>query len=256
MPVSERTAGMDADRRWQGAADDYARFRPGYPDALVDWVLAEAAVRPGERVADVGCGTGIFTRRLAARGLAVVGVDPSRDMLARAHAEGGAQYLRASASASGLAGASVALVTVAQAFHWFPLDEALAELARVLRPGGHVAAVWNLRGQGAFMDAYDAVLRRFSSDYGVLETWEETLERLRGHPRVRAARSAEFANAQRFELEGLRGRAWSSSYVRLGVADRAGFDEALAQLFATHARDGTLAFPYRSVALVFGLNAA
>jgi ubiquinone/menaquinone biosynthesis C-methylase UbiE len=257
VPVSEaaRASGLEAERRWKGAAEVYARFRPGYPDALLDWLVAQAAVRPGDRVADVGCGTGIFTRLLAARGLAVVGVDPSRDMLARARAEGGPPYLRASASATGLATASVSLVSVAQAFHWFPLDEALAELTRVLQPGGHVAAVWNLRGQGAFMDEYDAVLRRFSSTYGVVESWEETLERLRAHPRARSARSAEFASGQRFDLEGLRGRAWSSSYVRHGVTDRAGFDEALARLFAAHARDGTLAFPYRSVALVFTLGA-
>ena len=255
--MSEARGGrLDAASRWRGAAEVYASFRPGYPAALVDFVLAEAAVGPGDPVADLGCGTGIFTRLLAARGLAVVGVDASPDMLARARSEGGARYLRATATASGLAGASVSLLTAAQAFHWFPLDEALDEAARVLRPGGAVAAVWNLRGQGAFMDDYDAVLRRFSSSYGVVESWEETLERLRAHPRVRSPRSAAFASAQRFTLEGLRGRAWSSSYVRHGVADRAGFDEALAGLFAGYARDGTLEFPYRSVALVFGLGAA
>jgi len=68
--------------RFSGAAAGYARFRPGYPEALVDWVVAESAVREGDRVVDVGCGTGILTRMLARRGFDVVGIDPNEDMLA------------------------------------------------------------------------------------------------------------------------------------------------------------------------------
>jgi SAM-dependent methyltransferase len=70
---------VDPRQRFAGAASGYARFRPSYPDALVDRVLAESGARPGDRVADVGCGTGIFTRLLAARGLDAVGVDPNED---------------------------------------------------------------------------------------------------------------------------------------------------------------------------------
>lgn len=246
---------MDPRRRFRGAAEIYARYRPGYPAELVDGVLAEAGVRTGDRVADVGCGTGIFTRLLAARGLKVVGVDPARDMLARARAAGGgATYVGGEASATGLRGASVALVTVAQAFHWFDHDTALEEFRRILRPGGHVAAIWNLRGQGAFMDAYDGLLRRFSREYAVVESWDAALERLRRHPRVRAAREVRASHAQRFDFEGLHGRAWSSSYVRHGVSDPAGFDAALRRLFDSHAVGGEIEFPYRTEALVFRLD--
>ncbi len=66
----------DPRHRFSGAAAGYARFRPGYPDALVDRVVTEAGVKSGDPVADVGCGTGIFTRMLAARGLEVTGIDP------------------------------------------------------------------------------------------------------------------------------------------------------------------------------------
>lgn len=246
---------VDPRERFSGAASGYARHRPSYPDATVDWVVAEAGLRPGERVADVGCGTGILTRRLAERGLAVLGIDPNEDMLAEARASGGgAEYRRGEAAATGLADGSVALVTVAQAFHWFDADAALAEFHRVLRPGGHAAALWNLRAESRFMAAYDALLRRYSSEYGVVESWEATLARLRAHARVEAPREHQAPNAQRFDLEGLRGRAWSSSYVSRGVRDRAGFDAALAALFDRHARDGAVEFPYRTVALVFRIG--
>lgn len=245
-------ANVDPRERFAGAASGYARFRPSYPDALVDWVLEAAAVRSGDRVADIGCGTGILTRLLAARGLDVVGLDPNEEMLAEARAAGGpAQYRRGEAAATGLGDASVALVTVAQAFHWFEVDDALAEFHRVLRPAGHVAAIWNLRAEGAFMAAYDVLLRRFSQEYSALESWEQSLEGLRRHPRVESPREREEPNVQRFGFEGLHGRAWSSSYVFRGVRDREGFDTALRALFDAHVRDGTLDFPHRTVGLVF-----
>jgi ubiquinone/menaquinone biosynthesis C-methylase UbiE len=245
---------VDPRERFRGAAEGYARFRPAYPEALVDWVLAEAAVRSGDRVADVGCGTGICTRMLAARGLDVVGVDPNEDMLAEARAAGGGEYRLAEAAATGLPDASVALVTVAQAFHWFDLDPALAEFARILRPSGQVAALYNLRGETPFMTEYEAILRRFSPEYGILDRWEAALDRLRRHRRVVAPREREMPNAQTFDFEGLHGRAWSSSYVFRGVTDREGFDAALRALFDRHARGGAVEFPYRSLALVFGLS--
>jgi SAM-dependent methyltransferase len=173
-------------------------------------------------------------------------------MLAEARAAGGAaRYRRGEAEATGLADASVALVTVAQAFHWFDAERALAEFHRLLRPEGHVATVWNLRGHGPFMADYEDLLRRFCREYRVLEGWEESLDRLRRHGRVVSPREIEAGNAQVFDFEGLHGRAWSSSYVIHGVEDREGFDAGLRELFDAHARSGRVEFPYRSVALVF-----
>jgi SAM-dependent methyltransferase len=206
-------------------------------------------------VADVGCGTGILTRVLAERGLDVVGIDPNQDMLAEARAAGGtAEYRCGEAAATGLDQGSVALVTVAQAFHWFDADRALAEFGRVLLPSGLVAVIWNLRAESPFMAEYQAILLRFSSEYSVVESWATTLERLRAHPQVERPRSFEAPNAQLFDFDGLHGRAWSSSYVFRAVKDREGFDAALRALFNAHARDGILEFPYRTVALLFGVR--
>jgi SAM-dependent methyltransferase len=243
----------DPRRRFTGAGGSYARYRPGYPAPLVDWLLERARVGPGEPVADVGCGTGIFTRLLAARGVDVVGIDPNQDMLAQAIAAGGARYRLAEAAASGFDSHSLALVTVAQAFHWLDRDPALDEFGRILRPGARVAAVYNLRGESGFMDAYDALLRAFSDRYGVVDSWEDTLAALRADPRTCDHEEWHGPSAQRFDFEGLRGRAWTSSYVFQGVHDGAGFDRALRKLFDAHAEGGTIEFPYRSLALLFRL---
>jgi SAM-dependent methyltransferase len=248
---------IDPRERFAGVASTYARCRPSYPPALVDWVLTEARVRCGDRAADVGCGTGILTRLLAERGLEVVGIDPNEDMLAEARAGGGpAEYRLGEAAATGLEDASLALVAVAQAFHWFDADRALAEFHRVLKPGGHVAVIWNVRGSSPFMAGYEAALRRFSPEYPAIQGGDEALARLREHPRVADPRQREVPNGQVFDLDGLLGRAWSSSYVHRGVEDREGFDAALRALFDTHARGGVVEFPYRTVALIFRVRAS
>jgi SAM-dependent methyltransferase len=205
----------------------------------------------GARVADVGCGTGISTRLLALRGYDVVGLDPNQEMLSEARREGGARYLRGEAAATGLPAASVDLVTAAQAFHWFDVGTALREFRRVLAPGGACAAFWNLRGQGPFMDAYDALLRAHATEYEVLLKPRQTIAALRARPEVADARLAEFPNAQRLDRDGLFGRAYSSSYVVHGLRDREGFDRSLERLFSRHAVSGEVEFPYVCVALLW-----
>jgi SAM-dependent methyltransferase len=121
-------------------AEEYARWRPAYPDAAVDWLLPAGATW----VADVGAGTGKLTGSLLARGLAVDAVEPDPAMLAvlrRLHP--GATGHLAGAGELPLPDASVDAVLVAQAWHWFPLEQAVAEVRRVLRPGGQLGLIWN-----------------------------------------------------------------------------------------------------------------
>jgi SAM-dependent methyltransferase len=122
---------------------DYERGRPGYPDEAVDWILAETAPHA---VVDVGAGTGKFTASLVARGLAVTAVDPDATMLEKLRANlPGVAALAGSAESIPVPDASADLVTFAQAWHWVDAPAASVEVARVLRPGGALALVWNIR---------------------------------------------------------------------------------------------------------------
>jgi ubiquinone/menaquinone biosynthesis C-methylase UbiE len=246
----------DSRERFTGAAGLYERHRPSYPEALLDWIAEATGVRPPAPVADLGCGTGISTRLLAARGYDVVGIDPNAAMLEKARAAGGARYAPGEAAATGLPDASVALATVAQAFHWFELLPTLRELRRILKPGGWCAAFWNVRASSPFMDAYEALLRARSTEYGILESHGQTLAALAASPDAVDQRRGEFPNLQEFDWEGLHGRAWSSSYVLHGVADREGFDQALRALFDTYRVDGTVSYLYNAVGLCFRLRPA
>ncbi len=253
----------DADprRRFDGVAASYQRARPSYPSALLDWVLAQAGLAPHAsagpdagapaRLADVGCGTGIATRLLAARGYDVTGIDPSAAMLDEARALGGARYVRGEASATTLPDASVALVTVAQALHWFDLDAALREFARILRPDGVCAAFWNERRSNALDDDYEALLRRFCSAYHGRSHATPALALLRASVRVVGLREARFATCQDLTRALFLDRVHSSSYVAHGVADRAGFEAALDALFERHARDGLVTLEYETLAVAW-----
>lgn len=130
--------------RFGDTADLYHRARPGYPDDLLGAVAERTGLGPDTDVVDLAAGTGKLTGPLAARGARVTAVEPSAGMRERLRAAvPGVRVLDGTAEAIPLGDATVDLVTVAQAFHWFRTAEALDELARVLRPGGWMALVWN-----------------------------------------------------------------------------------------------------------------
>jgi SAM-dependent methyltransferase len=245
----------DSRTRFAAAAEHYDQHRPSYPAELIDWIIATTGVRPPAPIADIGCGTGIATRLLAARGFDTVGVEPSEEMLAVAReAGGGARYVRGEAAATTLPDASVDLVTAAQCFHWFAIAPTLRELRRVLRPGGWCSAFWNLRAPVPFMDGYYDLIHRFSSEYEVLERQELAPDALRVAKGVASRREAQFANRQTLDHAGLLGRAYSSSCVTLGVKDKPAFERSLSQLFSEHEVGGTIELQYRTVALCWTIE--
>jgi SAM-dependent methyltransferase len=127
-------------------AGEYERGRPEYPPALIAWILEQTGLGPGDVVVDVAAGTGKFTRRLLVSGARIVAVEPVAEMRAQLTAQlPDVQAVEGTAEATGLPDGVAAAVTVAQAFHWFSTAEALGEIARILRPAGWLALVWNCR---------------------------------------------------------------------------------------------------------------
>ena len=136
---------VDAERQrlsFGPSAGIYDRHRPDYPPAAIAWLLGAAPLR----VLDVGAGTGKLTRALLAAGYEVAAVEPDPQMRdAFAEAATGAEVLDGSAEALPVPDGSFDAVAVGQAYHWFDASRALPEIARVLRPAGVLAVVWNRR---------------------------------------------------------------------------------------------------------------
>jgi SAM-dependent methyltransferase len=126
-------------------AEAYARARPGYPDPVVDHLVAEAGVAADDPVADVGAGTGLFTRLLAARRLRVTAVEPNAAMRGSAQPIPGVSWLEGTFEETGLDSDSQRWVVAAQAFHWADPPRALPEMHRVLAPGRPFTVLWNDR---------------------------------------------------------------------------------------------------------------
>ena len=257
--ASESAVIPNPTERFTGRVESYRRYRPGYPAEAVETLRQACGLGADAQVADVAAGTGLLTEVLLAAGFAVTAVEPNAEMR-EACATLEAQYPRlrvaaGTAEATGLPDASVDLITVAQAMHWFDLEKTKAEFARVLnhpaeparrgprdvKPGGWCAVLYihrRLSGD-AFHDGYEALLREFGVDYLAVKGQHMGRKRLAAFFAPEPMECATFENAQSFDYAGLEGRILSSSYMpRLGQARFEEMRAAARRLFAETRREG------------------
>jgi len=147
-------------------ADTYARGRPDYPAELAGWLRDTLGLAAGRRVVDLGAGTGKFTRLLVPTGASVVAVEPVAEMRAQLAARlPEVTALAGTAESMPLPDASVDAVVCAQAFHWFANHAAMREIRRVLRPGGKLGLVWNVRDESVgWVARLTAIMTPFEGD--------------------------------------------------------------------------------------------
>ena len=237
--------------RFSNRAADYRLHRPGYPAAIAGLMREECGLPAGAAVADIGAGTGRFTKMLLEAGYAVTAVEPNAAMRAAAEEElrgyPGFHSVGAPAEATGLAGGSFDAITVAQAFHWFDREAARREFARLLRAGGWVFIVFNRRVKDAspFARDYEEFLKTLGESYrNSIHRNRAEMERARGEFfTAEPVRFAKFDNPDALDWAGLRGRFLSISYAP--AEDDPRREELLGnleQIFRRHAADGRVTF--------------
>jgi len=240
----------DSIKRFSNRVENYVKYRPDYPDAIVPFLRITCGLSSDSVVADIGCGTGISTRLFLENGNRVFGVEPNEAMRLAA-----IEYLSAfpkftaidgTSEATTLPAGSIDLVVAAQAFHWFDAETSRDEFRRILKPGGHVVLIWNERQLDTtpFLVEYEAFLLKYATDYTKVRH-----ENIDG-PRLRAFfgdeyGSATFQNAQVFDFDGLKGRMLSSSYMP-GEDDPVAPEmiDELRILFAKHSENGRIRVLY------------
>jgi SAM-dependent methyltransferase len=239
--------------RFSSRAENYARYRPGYPAPAIALLQQRCGLGPGTVVADVGSGTGLLTVSLLDAGAQVFAVEPNGPMRSAAEewlgTRPGFQSVDGSAEATTLADRSIDLLVAAQAFHWFDVAAARREMLRILRPGRWAALVWNERPPrvGRFFHDYEDLMRRFAVDYDRIAASRADIVRMReflGDDMDVAT----FPNSQSMDFDGLRGRLLSSSYAPDAThPNHAPLMHALREVFERHQRQGRIEFPYETL---------
>lgn len=249
-PGKSQSAAADFTQRFSSRVENYVLYRPSYPPEIMDLLRGECGLMRQHVVADIGSGTGIFTRMLLDNGNCVYGVEPNAKMR-----EAGERYLvefsqftsvNGTAEATTLRDRSMDLVTAAQAAHWFAFEKARREIVRILKPGGYCVLIWNERQLDStpFLRAYECLLQKYGTDYHEVRH-EITTAKIGTFFAPSAFREKVFPWRQEFDYSGLEGRLLSSSYSpEAGDSRYEPMLRELRAIFEAHQEAGKVAFEY------------
>lgn len=242
---------VDPTQRFSTRVENYVKYRPHYPTAVLALLAEACGLTARSVVADIGSGTGISTELFLANGNRVYGVEPNREMREagerRLAGHPGFVSVAAAAEATALPDAAADFVVVGQAFHWFDRAAARAEFVRILAPGGWAVLMWNERRVDGtpFLQDYERLLRTYGTDYAAVDHRLMDDSVLGAFFEPGGFRTARFDNAQQFDFEGLRGRLLSSSYApEADHPNHAPMLVELRRIFDAHQSGGTVTIPY------------
>jgi len=232
--------------RFSNRVSNYVKYRPGYPPEVLALFKNEMGLTRNSVMADIGSGTGLSAKLFLENDSTVYGVEPNAAMR-----EAAQLYLKAfpnfishdgTAENTNLDDASMDFVIAAQAFHWFDSERTRTEFQRVLKPGGYIGLLWNERQLDTtqFLREYEKFLLRHARDYEKVRHENIDQEKLADFFQAKY-KFATFPNEQVFDLNGLRGRLLSASY--MPADDDPSFpalEKELSELFAKYAEDGRI----------------
>lgn len=243
---------IDPTQRFSSRVDNYVRYRPDYPPAVLNLLQKECGLTPESAVADIAFGTGIFTRPLLESGCRVFGIEPNTAMRVA-----GEKFLAGyprftsvpgTAEATTLPDHSIDIITAAQAAHWFNPAHARREAVRILKPGGWCVLLWNeRRTEGTpLLQDYEELLRTYGTDYQDVR-----------HERTTAAidlfyapspfEQRIFENKQEVDYAAFEGRLLSSSYTpQPGDLHYDPMLRELRRIFDAHQSNGQVTLEYKT----------
>jgi len=242
---------MEPTLRFSSRVENYVKYRPRYPQKVVETLREECRLAPFSLVADIGSGTGALTELFLRNGNRVFAVEPNREMMEAAERLLG-EYpgfcsIEGRAEATTLDDKSVDFVVVGQAFHWFDPRETRNESLRILNPPGWAMVVWNEREfqTTPFLIAYDQLLQRYGQDYA-RERHRHAYDT--GLPDFFGARgfvSRTFSCRQALDYAGLKGRMLSSSYTpEPGHPNHEPMIAELRKIYETYEVNGRITMEY------------
>jgi ubiquinone/menaquinone biosynthesis C-methylase UbiE len=247
----ENSSFDDPLKKFTDRVDDYAKNRPTYPTSILTYFLEQKIIACNTIVADIGSGTGHFTKLLVKIADRIYGVEPNQAMRQKAvdllTPYPNSIILNGSAEQTGLDYQSIDIITIAQAFHWFDIQGIQKEFARILKPQGWIIILWNERNKedDPFGIAYDQLLLRECPKY--LNSPHRSLnrEKIREFFQTDSINYKMFHHEQILSLEGFLGRSFSSSYTPKKQNPKyPAFVAKLENLFWNYAKNNKVTFNY------------
>ncbi|MCL2518592.1 MAG: class I SAM-dependent methyltransferase [Oscillospiraceae bacterium] len=241
------------EERFTNKADLYKKFRPNYPKELINYLYSQVGFNQESIIADIGSGTGIFSRLLLERGSFVYCVEPNEDMRRTAEKDLSSfdnfVSVNAPAENTGLQNKSVDFVTAAQAAHWFDRQTFKSECRRILKPGGKVAFVWNIRDFDSEIvkKEYDVREKYFVDRKGLGDKKGPTKNYMQDFFSDKIREEKNFKNDLQYDKEGFIGMNLSSSFApkeKQHPEKYHGFVCELSELFDEYSINGILNYPH------------
>lgn len=241
----------DSRERFSDRVGDYVKYRPSYPLEIVSALESTGEGKNELTFADIGSGTGIFSKLLLKTGHGVIAVEPNGPMREAAEEQLSHfpkfQSIAGDSENTGLPDHSVDIVTAAQAFHWFRPEPSKREFQRILKPEGKLALIWNerLTDSSPFLRDYEQLLIESATDYNQVNHANIDDSKIEAFFAPHEVEIQSFSNSQHFDYQGLKGRCTSSSYVPAPDApSHERFFDKLEKLFDTHQSNGFVDFEY------------
>ncbi len=208
----------DNTTRFSNRVDDYVKYRPHYPTAIIPLLQDKYGITPDKHIVDIGAGTGISTSLFLDAGYRVTAVEPNKEMREKAVALLGKNpkldMIDASAEDTRIASHSMDVIVAGQAFHWFNRMWAAKEFKRILKRGGKVVLMWNERlTRTTFEIAYDNLILTYGTDYVKVDHRNIDANKISDFFKTGSVSLEILPNWQYFDFEGLKGRLLSSSYM-------------------------------------------
>lgn len=242
---------MKSTTRFTGRVANYVKYRPSYPEAILNLLDKEINFDQFKDVADIGSGPGKLSRLFLNNDNLVYGVEPNDEMR-----EAGEKLLNdyinfisinGTAEFTTLADRSIDVIVSGQAFHWFDTEKAKVEFVRILKPGGYVVLIWNKRDTevSPFMKDYENLVCECCPEYNIdINIGEKAFNKFYG---VKNFRMANFGHSQTFDFTGLKGRLLSASYAPVEGSANKEILNKLKNIFDKHSKNDKIKFVYNTI---------
>lgn len=247
--------------RFTDTVENYLRYRPSYPQAILQLAIEQCGLNKQSVIADIGSGTGFSAKLFLENGNTVFGIEPNQAMRKAAK-----NYLSAYKNFHQIDGYAenthleehcIDVIVVATAFHWFDIKKTKAEFQRILKPHGWVLLIWNVRDieHSSLLQDYEQLILEYSKDYKNSPAQEFNKVAVEDFFSPHPMHQATFKNSQILDWEGFKGRLLSTSYSLR--QDDPHYEEMLEQLkiiFERHQKNGQIEFLYQTKVYYGQLN--